>query len=398
MEAESKILEDEPTKVSKADQSQNWRGEKQKIQKNRSSIPISDSISDSIPISPTIYDGHNPSVQSDGLNPIVATEKKKQVHWSDDVDNEPLNPKVPEVPFADVPDVTDSPTAKEKADRTIKHRGTIWKLKEKSKDPDGEKVMESDIELKGKITSRIKIDVEKLKSKCDLEDLPFDPDEEEVTTFPTNAIPIEDLKSRVEVFLLVEDDLKAKLPKGALVIGDPVLQYLESLTPGEEPKQIFIAKPSEQLRCVYPLVNGAAKIESLYDTGSQIVSISEKKAMVTGLSWDPDVVIYMQSANKGVEKSLGLARNVPFLFGEVTLYMQIHVIRDPAYDLLLGRPFDTLTESMVKTTKDGNQTITIYDPNTLRRSVIVTYPRGKGPNILEKSPELTQGFLQASRI
>ncbi|KAE9398418.1 hypothetical protein BT96DRAFT_994906 [Gymnopus androsaceus JB14] len=128
------------------------------------------------------------------------TEKKKQFHWSDDVDNEPLNPKVPEVPFADVPDVTDSPTAKENADWTIKHRGTIWKLKEKSKDCDGEKVMESDIELKGKITSRIKIDVEKLKSKCDLEDLPFDPDE--VTTFPTNVIPIEDLKSRVEGWLL----------------------------------------------------------------------------------------------------------------------------------------------------------------------------------------------------
>ena len=119
--------------------------------------------------------------------------------------------------------------------------------------------------------------------------------------------------------------------------------------------------------------------------------------MMIGLSWDPDVVIYMQSANKSVEKSLGLARNVPFLFGDVTLYMQVHVMKNPAYDLLLGRPFDTLTESVVKTEKDGTQTITIHDPNTLKRAVVVTYARGKGPSEADKNPKLSQGFLLTSR-
>ncbi|KIK63456.1 hypothetical protein GYMLUDRAFT_163222 [Collybiopsis luxurians FD-317 M1] len=198
-------------------------------------------------------------------------------------------------------------------------------------------------------------------------------------------MPIEELRQEIDVFLLAEEDRVARLPKGAIIVGDPVLQYYESLAPGEEPKQIFVAKASESLRCVYPLVNGSIKVESLYDTGSQIiVSISEEKAMQAGLSWDPDIVIYMQSANKGVEKSLGLARNVAFLFGDIVLYMQVHVIRNPAYDLLLGSPFDTLTESCVKTAKDGNKTITIHDPNTLQRAVIPTYPRGKGPTILEK--------------
>jgi hypothetical protein len=27
--------------------------------------------------------------------------------------------------------------------------------------------------------------------------------------------------------------------------------------------------------------------------------------------------------------------------------MQVHIIRDPAYDILLGRPFDVLTKSVI---------------------------------------------------
>ncbi len=43
----------------------------------------------------------------------------------------------------------------------------------------------------------------------------------------------------------------------------------------------------------------------------------------------------MESVNRGVEKSLGLVKNVAFLFGEVTVYLQVHVLANPAYDLLL---------------------------------------------------------------
>jgi len=58
--------------------------------------------------------------------------------------------------------------------------------------------------------------------------------------------------------------------------------------------------------------------------------------------------------------------------GDVTLYLQIHVIREPAYDVLLGRPFDVLTESIVKNFANKDQTITIRDPNTGRRITIPT--------------------------
>jgi len=64
--------------------------------------------------------------------------------------------------------------------------------------------------------------------------------------------------------------------------------------------------------------------------------MSEDVCHELALPYDPTIVLHMQSANGTVDPSLGLARNVPFLVGNLTLYMQVHVIRNPAYDILLG--------------------------------------------------------------
>lgn len=107
------------------------------------------------------------------------------------------------------------------------------------------------------------------------------------------------------------------------------------------------------------------------------------------LTWDPDIVINMQSANQHVEKTKGLARNVPFLFGDVALYLQVHVMAKPSYDVLLGRPFEVLTESNMKTRRDGTVELTITDPNSGRKRVIPTYDRGKRPDLPKPESEKT---------
>jgi hypothetical protein len=96
-----------------------------------------------------------------------------------------------------------------------------------------------------------------------------------------------------------------------------------------------------------------------------------------GLTWDPDVQIYMQSANGSLEKSVGLARNVSFKFGDIVVYLQVHIINNPAYKVLLGRPFEILTESTFENGNDGSQIVTIKDPNTGRRTTMATLPRGE---------------------
>ena len=55
----------------------------------------------------------------------------------------------------------------------------------------------------------------------------------------------------------------------------------------------------------------------------------------------------MQSVNSEVDQTLGLTQNVPMLLREITFYVQFHVIHNPMYNILLGRPFDVLLESIV---------------------------------------------------
>ena len=174
------------------------------------------------------------------------------------------------------------------------------------------------------------------------------------------------------------------MSKGSVVVSDPVMQYLNALAPGEKPKAVVVAAESYALRTVYPLINGIGEVESLLDPGSQIVSMSREVATALQVTWDPDIVVHMESANKSLDKTLGLAKNVPFVFGPITVYLQVHVISKVAYKVLLGRPFDTITESEVKNSRDGSQSLTLTDLNTGERCVMHTHERGKPPVVMQR--------------
>lgn len=115
--------------------------------------------------------------------------------------------------------------------------------------------------------------------------------------------------------------------------------------------------------------------------------MSEKVCIDLRLAYDPSVILTMQSANGELDCSLGLARNVPFRIGDITLYVQIHVIRSPAYDILLGRPFDILTESIIRNFANEDQMLTIHDPNTGKRATIPTAPRSRCQRVIEEADE-----------
>ena len=166
-------------------------------------------------------------------------------------------------------------------------------------------------------------------------------------------------------------------PPGATVISDPIENYYRGLAPGEEPdmEYLTVAKESHALRSIFPLIDNNQKIECVLDPGCQIVAMSENIAHRLGIGYDPDIILRMLSANGTVDSSLGLARNVPFTLSGLTFYMQVHVIRSPAYEILLGRPFDVLTQSVVRNFANAEQTITVHDPNTSRTFTLPTMSR-----------------------
>lgn len=205
-----------------------------------------------------------------------------------------------------------------------------------------------------------------------------------------DAIEVGELPEVQEVFVTTER--LEGLPVGSVIAQDPYLQYLEGLNNGEEPKQIYVARDSVPLRVTFPYINSQGPVECVLDSGSQIVSISLAQAQACGLVWDPNINIYMQSANGQLEKSMGMARNVPFRWGELKVYLQVHVIRNPAYKVLLGRPFDLLTKS--RTDHDGgNQLLTLTDPNTERSWTVPTYDRVKTETKQEQDPQTEQANI-----
>ena len=236
------------------------------------------------------------------------------------------------------------------------------------------------------------IEIQQMVMDRAIEEIRIDaPDDSEPNVDCSQYMLMEDLPKVTYRTLLAQE---GTLNPGAIVMKDPYEQYLEGLEPGETPKTLLVAGESQFLKTVYPLINAKAKAETLLDSGSQIVSISQDMAEKLSLSWDPEVIIHMQSANKQVEKTRGLARNVPFLFGDIALYLQVHVMAKPAYDVLLGRPFEVLAESNMKTRKDGTVELTITDPNSGRKRVIPTYDRGKPPEIAK--PETGGPAFQSS--
>jgi hypothetical protein len=173
----------------------------------------------------------------------------------------------------------------------------------------------------------------------------------------------------------------SSIPPAAYVAHDPYEMYLTGLRPGDIAEDLIVAEESHSLRSVMALVDNKEEVECVVDPGSQIIAMSEAVCINLGLSYDPDIVLHMQSANGTINRSLGLARNVPCRIGNITFYLQIHVIKSPAYDILLGRPFDVLTESSVQNYANEDQTITVRDPNTGFKATIPTFARGKAKHM-----------------
>ena len=172
-------------------------------------------------------------------------------------------------------------------------------------------------------------------------------------------------------------------------VADPVLQFLEKLDPLEREYQVFSMEKEERLektapdmahlRVVPVVINGIGEEEVLLDSGSQIVSMTRKVAAANKVTWDPNLSIQMQSANGSLLRTCRLSRNVLFTLGGVTVLLQVHIMEDAPYTVLLGRPFNSITESQIMNDREGNQMVCITCPNTGTVVTVPTYKRGALP-------------------
>lgn len=184
------------------------------------------------------------------------------------------------------------------------------------------------------------------------------------------------------------------LPKGAVLVEDPVISAYYNGNNGPfnlgktQNSRAETANESEDLKTIWPHIAGAGRHECLLDEGSQIVSMSKSKALELGISWDPEKRLPMTSANNTTEYTDGIASNVPFTFGNITLYLQVHILQRSATDILLGRPFKRIARCNTQDNPDGSVVITITDPSSGKQTSMATFSQGTLPPF--KRPEIIQ--------
>ncbi|KAG5715696.1 hypothetical protein E4T56_gene531 [Termitomyces sp. T112] len=88
---------------------------------------------------------------------------------------------------------------------------------------------------------------------------------------------------------------------------DPIEAYIDLLLHGEEPVVLTVTKDSQSLHTVMMLIDNKEEVECIHDSGSQIISMPAEIASDLGLSYDPNIVLNMQSANGTMDQLLGLA-------------------------------------------------------------------------------------------
>ena len=176
------------------------------------------------------------------------------------------------------------------------------------------------------------------------------------------------------------------LPR-AIMIEDLYEVYLRTALEDCSSDCLTVPKESSALHTILPLINHNQYIESVLDPSSQVITMSEAVCHALVRIYDPCIHLCMQSANCEVDKTLGLARNVPILIGDIMLYVQFHIVCNPAYDVLLGQPFDILVESIVRNYSNEDQTITIHDPNSGRIVMVPTFPCGTHLRTARLSPD-----------
>ncbi|KDR71355.1 hypothetical protein GALMADRAFT_36636, partial [Galerina marginata CBS 339.88] len=136
-------------------------------------------------------------------------------------------------------------------------------------------------------------------------------------------------------------------------------------------RKVLTASPINRLRVIFAVLNNSVKAECVLDQGSEVMAMDKKVWEKTQHELKPNKTISMESANSQSSLTAGLCENLKMKFGNLELYLQVHVVENAPFEVLVGRPFFIYTECVTCDYADGNQDITLTCPNT---HTISTFP------------------------
>jgi hypothetical protein len=133
-----------------------------------------------------------------------------------------------------------------------------------------------------------------------------------------------------------------------------------------------VVHDSIPLCSIFLLVKGKLTVECILDSGCQIVMMNNVIWEKLANNLQVERALKMEAANSIITETHGHLRNVRFTCDDIDIYLQVQVMPNTPYDILLSHPFYALTECITKDFANGDQHLTITDPNTWQCVMILT--------------------------
>ena len=138
------------------------------------------------------------------------------------------------------------------------------------------------------------------------------------------------------------------------------------------PDGSVVGRDQVPLRCLTVKVNDAEDVKCLLDHGCSIIVMHVDIWRRLGLPLT-DQIMVMETANLAKDPTMGRLTNFHFNFQGLEVMLQVQVVQNSPCEVLLGRPFFTLTSCVTRDFIDGSQHITISDPNQDETVTIPTH-------------------------
>jgi hypothetical protein len=110
-----------------------------------------------------------------------------------------------------------------------------------------------------------------------------------------------------------------------------------------------VGRDSIPLCSIFLLVEGKLTVECILDSGCQIVVMNSVIWEKLSNNLQVERALKMEATNSTITETHGRLRNIRFTFDDIDIYLQVQVMPNAPYDILLGRPFYALTEYITRT-------------------------------------------------
>ena len=131
------------------------------------------------------------------------------------------------------------------------------------------------------------------------------------------------------------------------------------------------------LRVIRPTFAPGVEPECILDGGAQIIVMRKDiwEQLQGHVAISAELATNMESASATTTQTLGLVENHPVQLGPVTVFLQIQIVEDAPFEVLLGRPFFDVTSCTEISRPGGKHEIQIRDPLTGKLYTFATEPR-----------------------